>query len=97
MLVRGHIQVSNILNNVYEIGDIGVRCCLYLQEHEQIISTSYEASLLFLQNFRIFYMLTSSIYSAIRQHLHDRDVSVQWIETLKELRPSLRTEHFGRC
>ena len=82
MLVQGHIQVTNILDTVYEIGDIGVRCFLYLREQGEIISASYEANLLFLQNSRIFHMPPSSIYPAIKQHLHDRDVPVQWIETL---------------
>ena len=85
MLVRGHIQVTNILDTVYEIGDIGVRGFLYLQEQEEIISASYEASQLFLQNSRILHMPPSSIYLAIKKHLHDRDVLVQWIETLQEL------------
>ena len=61
MLVRGDIRVINLLETIFVVGDCGICCFLYMEEQEQMISDSYEKSLLILQKPRRFALTPMNI------------------------------------
>ena len=76
------------------MGDCGVRCFVYMEEQEQMISDSYQNSLLILQKPRRFALTPMNVQQLAAQNVLVREVPLRWSEAIDVLRPGLSPERF---